>query len=51
MFDSDVKKCMARRILELAQLLRAMRRERVFRDMRNPIDIFTDDEMIKRYCF
>lgn len=42
---------MARRILELAQLRRAMRRERVFRDRRNPIDIFTDDELIKRYRF
>ena len=33
---------MARRILELAELRRGMRRERIFRDRRNPIDIFDD---------
>ena len=42
---------MARRILELAELRRGMRRERIFRDRRNPIDIFDDAELVKRYRF
>ena len=42
---------MARRIMELVELRRAIRKERVFRDMRNPIDVFDDDEVYKRYRF
>ncbi|XP_064635765.1 putative nuclease HARBI1 [Lineus longissimus] len=42
---------MTRRILELAELRRAMRRERVFRDRRNPLDIFGDAELVKRCRF
>ena len=40
---------MGRRVLKLAELRRAMRRERVFRDRRNPLDIFDDAELVKRY--
>ena len=42
---------MARRILELVELRRAMRRERVFRDRRNPLDIYNDEDLRKRYRF
>ncbi|XP_064619460.1 putative nuclease HARBI1 [Lineus longissimus] len=45
---------MARRIFELAELVerrRALRRERVFRDRRNPLDIFSDGELLQRYRF
>ncbi|KAG1714526.1 Rho GTPase-activating protein 21 [Nymphon striatum] len=42
---------MTRRILELAELHRAMRRKRIFRDRRNPIDIFNDNDLVRRYKF
>ena len=42
---------MARRIMELVELSRAIRKERVFRDRRKPIDVFDDDEVYKRYRF
>ena len=42
---------MARRILELAELRPAMRRGRVFHDRRNPLNIFDDAELVKRYRF
>jgi hypothetical protein len=37
--------------MELVELRRAIRKERVFRDRRNPIDVFDDDELYKRYRF
>ena len=42
---------MARRIMELVELRRAIRKERVFRDRRNPIGVFDDDEVYKCYRF
>ena len=42
---------MARRIMKLVELRRAIRKERVLRDRRNPIDVFDDDEVYKRYRF
>ena len=42
---------MARRILELAKIRRTMQKERVFRDRRNPLDIFDDAELVKRCRF
>ncbi len=42
---------MARRLLELLERRRAMRRERIFRAHRNPLDLFGDDEPIQRYRF
>ena len=41
----------SRRIMELVELRRAIRKERVFRDRRNLIDVFDDDEVYKRYRF
>ena len=40
---------MAQRLLQLADMRRAMRRERVFRDCTNPLDTFNDTELVKRY--
>ena len=37
--------------MELVELRRAMRRERVFRDRRNPLEIFDDEELQARYRF
>ena len=42
---------MARRILQLVEMRRALRRERVFRDRRNPLDHYDDAELVKRYRF
>lgn len=42
---------MSRRLTLLIELRRSLRRERVFRDRRNPLDIFTDEELVQRYRF
>lgn len=42
---------MARRIMELVELRRQIRKERVFRDRRNPLDFFDDDKVYERYRF
>ena len=43
---------MSRRLRRLALLANSsMRRERIFRDRRNPLDIFNDSELLQRYRF
>ena len=42
---------MAQRLLQLAEMQRAMGWERVFRDRTNPLDTFNDAELVKRYRF
>ena len=42
---------MAQRLLQLAEMRRAVRRERVFRDRSNPLDSFNDAELVKRCRF
>ena len=42
---------MARRILQFVEMRRALRRERVVRDRRNPLDHYDDAELVKRYRF
>lgn len=37
--------------LQILFLRRHFRRERVFRDRTNPLDLYNDGEMIKRYRF
>ena len=42
---------MTQRLLQLAEMRRAMRWERVFRNRTNPLDTFNDAELVKRYRF
>ena len=42
---------MARRVLELEELRRGLRRERIFRDRRNVLELYNDEELFQRYRF